>query len=151
MKDFPFAYIPPNPFGDNSLTTLKLVCCFCPLVISLFYDRARVSLAFVLTVEGPSLQNGDDLLLPCASFFAMLAVSNTVKAPMTTTRIQFLHWRSAKENTVYEPEQLENASSGDSSIDISFRIPQSTVPSSNDFDSAITVIDFVDSISPITI
>ena len=25
MKDFPFAYIPPNPFGDNSVAALKLV------------------------------------------------------------------------------------------------------------------------------
>lgn len=25
LKDFPYAYIPPNPYGDNSSTALKLV------------------------------------------------------------------------------------------------------------------------------
>lgn len=25
LKDFPFAYIPPNPYGNNSVAALKLV------------------------------------------------------------------------------------------------------------------------------
>mgnify|MGYP000783191310 CR=1 FL=1 len=59
MKDFPFAYIPPNPFGDNSLTTLKLlilrsrkseprICAHCGRTVTPKWRRSPPPMRFLL-------------------------------------------------------------------------------------------------------
>ena len=50
MKDFPFAYIPPNPFGDNSVAALKLVSVEEKYDCSYCFDHVRMNPASALIV-----------------------------------------------------------------------------------------------------